>query len=79
MMARRSDYIIVDDGADTRAYRLPNTGASLDGDDRRTAGRQDPRTLDGDRRERIRRALDRMHATPDEIWRIAAAAGRDAR
>jgi hypothetical protein len=76
IMARRSDYIVVDDGAETRAYRVPSTDASVGAYDRRTAGRHERRTLDGhDRRERIRRALDRMQATPDEIWRIAGAPG----
>ena len=62
-------YVITDDGPETRAYRVPITD-NLDG--------RAPRILDGpDRRERIRRTLDRMQATPAEVSRIAAADRRD--
>jgi hypothetical protein len=77
MMRRRSDYIIVDDGAETRAYRAPVTGASVDPRDRRSAGSHRGEKFDcDDRREQIRRALDRMQATPAEISRIAAAGAK---
>jgi len=62
-MRPRSDYLITDDGPETRAYRVPTTDNNLDGHDRHTQ----------DRRERIRRILDRMQATPAEVSRIAAA------
>jgi hypothetical protein len=70
MLRRSSDYVITDDGPETRAYRVPTTDDNLSGHDRRT--------LDGhDRRERIRPTLDRMQATPAEVSRIAAADRRD--
>ena len=62
-MRPRSDYLITDDGPEMRAYRVPTTDNNLDGHDRHTQ----------DRRERIRRILDRMQATPAEVSRIAAA------
>jgi hypothetical protein len=66
----RRDFVITDDGPETRAYRAPITDDDVDGNERRT--------LDGhDRRERIRRTLDRMQATPAEVSRIAAADRRD--
>jgi transcriptional regulator GlxA family with amidase domain len=58
----RRDHVITDDGPETRAYRVATTDDSLDGHDRRTPHR----------RERIRRALDRMQATPAEVSLIAA-------
>ena len=61
-MRPRSDYLITDDGPEMRAYRVPTTDNNLDGHDRHTQ----------DRRERIRRILDRMQATPAEVSRIAA-------
>jgi hypothetical protein len=70
ILTPRGDYVITDDGAETRAYRLPTIDDNLHGHDRRT--------LDGqERRERIRRALDRMQATPAEVSRITAADRRD--
>ena len=66
-MLPRRDYVITDDGPETRAYRVSSTDDNLDGLDRRTL----------DRRERIRRALDRMQATPAEISRIAEADRRN--
>ena len=80
----RRDYVITDDGAETRAYRVPTNDdpltrferRSVAGGDRRAAS--DHRPLDDrDRRERVRRALDRMQARPAAISRIAAADRRD--
>ena len=65
-MRPRSDYLITEDGPETRAYRVKITDDNLDGHDRRTLD-------DRDRRERIRRTLDRMQASPAEVSRIAAA------
>jgi hypothetical protein len=70
ILTPRDDYVITDDGAETRAYRVPTTDDNRHGRDRRT--------LDGqERRERIRRALDRMQATPAEVARITAADRRE--
>ena len=67
ILGPRRDYLIADDGAETRAYRVPTTDDNLDGHDRRTL----------DRRERISRTFDRMQATSAEISLLAAADRRN--